>query len=266
MVEQARDFKEESEALYRLIEPLTEEDFERKTQFKGWSINDILGHLHIWNWAADLTLKDTAGFEAFLTSLVEAITSGSSLREFEMDWLKELKGKALLDAWYQLFQQMSANFEAADPKKRLKWIGPEMSVRSKITARLMETWAHGQGIYDLLGIVREEGDRIKNIAQLGVSTFGWTFINRQMTVPEEKPYVLLTAPSGAKWEWNTPSEQNRIEGDAREFCQVVTQVRNIADTSLQVTGEAATQWMSIAQCFAGPPEDPPKAGSRFRST
>ena len=55
---------------------------------------------------------------------------------------------------------------------------------------------------------------------------------------------------------------NRIEGQASEFCQVVTQVRNIADTSLRVTGDPATRWMAIAQCFAGPPVDPPAKGVR----
>ena len=57
-----------------------------------------------------------------------------------------------------------------------------------------------------------------------------------------------------------------IEGSATEFCQVVTQVRNIADTRLKVAGEAATRWMAIAQCFAGPPETPPAPGSRFRES
>jgi hypothetical protein len=57
-----------------------------------------------------------------------------------------------------------------------------------------------------------------------------------------------------------------IEGDAIEFCQVVAQTRNIADTSLKVAGETAAAWMAIAQCFAGPPETPPPPGSRFRQT
>ena len=77
------------------------------------------------------------------------------------------------------------------------------------------------------------------------------------------PYVRLVAPSGEIWTYNEPSDTDRIEGSATEFCQVVTQVRNIADTSLAVRGEAATRWMSIAQCFAGPPHPPPAKGTRF---
>jgi uncharacterized protein (TIGR03084 family) len=75
--------------------------------------------------------------------------------------------------------------------------------------------------------------------------------------------VRLTAPSGAVWEWNVPTADNSVAGPALDFCQVVTQVRNIADTTLTVAGDAARQWMRLAQCFAGPPEDPPGPGIRF---
>jgi hypothetical protein len=48
--------------------------------------------------------------------------------------------------------------------------------------------------------------------------------------------------------------------------EVVTQVRNVADTKLAVTGESARRWMSIAQCFAGAAADPPPPGTRFRQS
>ncbi|MEK9871290.1 MAG: TIGR03084 family protein, partial [Gammaproteobacteria bacterium] len=83
-----------------------------------------------------------------------------------------------------------------------------------------------------------------------------------MEPPGSAPYVRLSAPSGEIWEFNEPDEQNRVEGDAVDFCHVVTQGRNIADVNLTVVGEPAEQWMAIAQCFAGPPEDPPAPGSR----
>ena len=66
-----------------------------------------------------------------------------------------------------------------------------------------------------------------------------------------------------KWEWNTDNNKDSIIGDASDFCKVVTQVRNINDTNLKVEGDIAKKWMSIAQCFAGPPEDPPIKGSRY---
>jgi uncharacterized protein (TIGR03084 family) len=137
-----------------------------------------------------------------------------------------------------------------------------MGVRMFTTARYMETWAHGQEIYDLKKVRRSNTDRIKHIATLGVKTFGWTFVNRKLEVPGPPPYIRLVAPSGAIWEWNEPSETEFVRGDASDFCLVVTQGRNVADTPLEVSGEVATKWMSIAQCFAGGPADPPKPGTR----
>jgi len=75
--------------------------------------------------------------------------------------------------------------------------------------------------------------------------------------------VRLSAPSGETWEFNPESEQECVAGSAVEFCQVVTQVRNVQDTNLKISGPNATAWMAVAQCFAGPPEDPPKPGTRI---
>ena len=84
--------------------------------------------------------------------------------------------------------------------------------------------------------------------------------------PSPVPHLVLTAPSGEVWTYNEPSDAERIEGLAEEFCQVVTQVRNIADTELRVVGDIALDWMSKAQCFAGPPETPPAPGVRRMRT
>ncbi len=264
MLQQAIDFREESEALFALLDTVRDQDWKQKTQFKGWTINDVVAHVHLGNYMADLSLQDSAAFVTFMQSLTSARTKGSGHLGFTHTWLQGTKDRALLQQWRDFYLEMAERFAVADPKMRVKWAGPDMSVRSSITARLMETWAHGQAVYDVLGQVRRDTDRIKNIAVLGINTFGWTFANRSIAVPAEIPTVRLTAPSGAIWAWGPPEADNLVEGSAVEFCQVVTQVRNIVDTTLRVLGATATHWMAVAQCFAGPPEDPPAPGSRFR--
>jgi uncharacterized protein (TIGR03084 family) len=261
MMQQAADFLAESEALHELLSDLPDKDFKQVTAFKGWTLDNVLGHLHMWNWAADLSLQDGEAFLAFLKSVSEHVRQ-SSLSAFETQWLRGLEGRALLASWREFYLPMAERFGAADPSARVAWAGPTMSVRSSITARLMETWAHGQAIYDLLGLVRQNTDRIRNIAVLGVNTYGWTFQLRGREAPEPVPFVALTAPSGAIWTFGAESAVERIDGLAEEFCQVVTQTRNVADTTLRVTGPNATAWMAIAQCFAGHAEDPPPPGTR----
>ncbi|MBT3788020.1 MAG: TIGR03084 family protein [Alphaproteobacteria bacterium] len=261
-MQQAHDFGDESDALYELLAPLNDEDFDRPTRFKDWTINDILAHLHIFNHLADLSLLKPDQFAKEYADMVALRETGATMREATDQLLNNIKGRALLDLWHGYYPKSTAAFGAADPKQRVKWAGPDMSARSSISARLMETWSHAQAIYDLLGVQRTNRDRIKNIVIMGMNTFGWTFINRGEDVPEDVPYVRLTAPSGEIWEWNEASDTNRIEGLAEEFCQVVTQCRNVGDTGLKVTGETATRWMAVAQCFAGPPETPPAVAAR----
>ena len=125
----------------------------------------------------------------------------------------------------------------------------------------METWAHGQEVYDHLGVIRQDEDRIHNIAILGTNTYKWTFLVRQEQIPGPMPFVQLKSPSGIFWEFGQDNDLDSITGSATEFCQVVTQVRNVADTNLKVVGSVANEWMSKAQCFAGSAEKPPPAGS-----
>lgn len=262
MFQQVIDFHDESEALFQLLESLSDDDFERCTQFKNWTINNILRHLHVWNRAATMALVEPAEFQAFLTQASPYIMK-TQLSDFEHRYLSGSQARELLGTWNQGVTDLCEYYGPVEPKSRVVWAGPDMSVRSSVTARLMETWAHGQAIYDLLGIVRVDEDRIRNIAVLGVNTFGWTYKNRGMDIPPKVPYLSLRAPSGDTWEFNEPQLENVVRGSATEFCQVVTQTRNIADTSLDVLGNIATEWMSMAQCFAGPPMDPPTTGTRF---
>lgn len=262
MFEQPKDFADESAALHALLAPLSNAALAERTAFKGWTLADIVGHLNFWNRAALLSLAEPDAFRALGAKVLAHLGGGGKLRDFERAALDGLDGRALVAAWHDFAVAMAERFAAADPSARVAWVGPDMSVRSAITARLMETWAHGQAAYDLLGVVRRNTDRIRNIAVLGVNTYDWSFRVRGQKPPQPKPHLKLTAPSGAIWTWNEPSEFDLIEGAAEEFCQVVTQVRNIADTRLAVRGGAATAWMASAQCFAGPPETPPAPGMR----
>jgi uncharacterized protein (TIGR03084 family) len=266
MLPQALDFRDESDALFALLDTLDDSDWARETQFKYWTPNDIVAHLHMGNYAADLSLKNGDEFINFGRRLTEMGRNRARHLHATHAWLGGNKNRDLLLRWRDFYREMAARFVVAEPKKRVKWFGPDMSVLSSISARLMETWAHGQALFDLFGKTRIDTDCIKNIAIIGINTFGWTFANRGVKPPGVRPNVRLSAPSGALWEWLQADSDDLVEGTAVEFCQVVAQTRNIADTSLRVAGKTATAWMAIAQCFAGPPEKPPSPGTRFRQT
>lgn len=261
-MQQVLDFHAESRALHTVLADLRDADWDRETQFKGWTVNDVMVHLHFWNRAADLSLTDPSAFRALMAEALPAFQR-DGMRPFENNRI-DPRGRALLDAWSAKVDAMRDRWVSLDPKTRLGWAGPDMSARSMITARQMETWAHGQEIFDLLGRQQPQADRIRNIVILGVNTFGWAHQVHGMEVPDTVPELRLRAPSGEIWHFGDAASGNLIEGEAVEFAQVVSQTRNIGDTGLSVTGPIAETWMQIAQCFAGPPETPPAAGTRFR--
>ena len=262
---QARDFQIECDAVAALLAPLSDTDYARETQFKGWTVNAIMQHLFFFDRLAGLSVTDPDKFDSDYAALTSMRQNGMGLVQATDCILGGLGGRELRSAWMRGTKDLVSVFEGTDPRARVKWVGPGMSARSSITARLMETWAHAQAIYDLLGVRRVNNDGIGNIVRLGVNTFGWTFANRAEPIPDAMPFVQLEAPSGAVWTYGDADCGERIEGLAEEFCMVVAQTRNIADTALRATGPNATRWMAVAQCFAGPPRMPPASGSRFRS-
>ncbi|MEZ0167682.1 TIGR03084 family metal-binding protein [Microvirga sp. TS319] len=266
MLEQIVDFRDEASALAGLLARLNEGDWERVTQFKEWTINDVILHLYASDWMAAASARSAHAYEEIRGDVRRRRESGLSMIEETRLRFPDLRGAGLFERWKEQVEDLCRLLAAKDPTERLTWSGPGMAVRMFVTARQMETWAHGQEIYDAMGIERVAHDRIRNIAVIGVKTFGWSFSNRGLPVPEQPPRVELTAPSGALWVWNEDASADVVCGTAVEFCQVVTQVRNVRDTNLSVQGEAAAQWMRIAQCFAGPPADPPAPGSRYTAT
>ena len=262
LLQQAIDYRDECDALSALLEGLDDQALRQTTGFRRWTINDVIAHLYLFDRAADLTLTDERAFATLWGELATALGKGATLRDFAEQWLAGVEGAELVARWRGFYPELAGRYAAAEPKRRLKWAGPDMSVRSSITARHMETWAHGLAVYDLLGVGRLDTGRIRNIVILGVNTFGWTYANRGLKVPAAMPGLSLAAPSGEIWDWPTPDDGSHIRGTATAFCQVVTQTRNVSDTELDVVGETARQWMAMAQCFAGPPAVPPAPGTR----
>lgn len=256
------DLREEGDELYALVKDMDTGFWREVSSFKDWTVWDVIAHLHFSDHMALTSLQSASAFREFISSVAIKDLRGSTNAWLTGDAAHPPTGPELLERWRNTFVELCDTLYQADPDERFVWVGPGMKAKMFATARQMEIWAHGWEIYDLMGVQRVHTDRLLNIATIGVRTFGWTFNNRNLPVPHEPPHVHLQAPSGAIWEWHPAQNDNFVRGDAVAFCQVVTQVRNVADTDLQIEGDAAHAWMNIAQCFAGPPEDPPAPGSR----
>ena len=252
---------DECSALEALTSPLDATGWSRPTRFYEWTVYDEIAHLCLFDEIAVIAATDREAFRVEQAALEATLAAGMEVSEFARRRYSHLDGPALAAFWHGRYHALADVLGSLEPKARLPWFGPDMSARSFVTARLMETWAHGQDVYDALGKDRVATGRLRHIAHLGVLTFGWSFVNRGLAAPSVAPYVDLEGVAGERWTWGLPSGTDVVRGSALDFCLVVTQRRHFLDTRLEVTGVAAREWMRLAQCFAGAPVMGPPAGS-----
>ena len=262
MKETADDLRAEYQELVDLCRTLTPAQWRLRSEFYGWTPWDEVAHLCFFDETALLAVTDAEAFARDAEVLNGLLAAGMEFSAIAREKYGHLDGAALLAFWEPIAMRLTDVLSGLDPKARLPWYGPMMSARSFATARLMETWAHGQDVWDVLRRRRPGTARLKHIAHIGVTTFGWTFVNRGLPVPSVVPYIELEAPDGETWRWGDPSSTESVRGTALDFCLLVTQRRNVADTALRYTQGSANEWLSMAQCFAGPPADPPAPGVR----
>ncbi|MEM9200165.1 MAG: TIGR03084 family metal-binding protein [Actinomycetota bacterium] len=252
------DLVAEHDALDVVVASLPEADWELTTPSPGWAIRDQITHLAFFDETATLAIVDPPGFVIHReTFIAEAFADPDAADTATLGAGRAMDPVTLLDHWRIHRAALAAAASECAEDARIEWYGPSMGAKSFLTARLMEAWAHGQDICDTVGASREPTDRLRHIAQLGVITRGWTYINRGLDVPSGEVRVELTAPSGAHWVWGPDDAASSVTGTALDFCLVTAQRRNIADVDLAVEGSLAHDWLSMAQLFAGPPSDPP---------
>ena len=241
------DLLAEHQSLDELVATLDEDGWSLPTPAASWSIRDQISHLWFFDQRAAMALRDSDEFAADTERLIAAGGTAASVAPG-----RSLTGADMLAAWREDREVLLLLARTVDPSSRIPWYGPAMGARSFITARLMETWAHGQDVADALGATRAPTSRLKHVAHIGVRARPFSYLINGMELPEVSVHVALTAPDDATWEWD-PSAADSVRGSAIDFCLVVTQRRHLADTSLQIVGTAAAEWMSIAQAFAGEP-------------
>jgi uncharacterized protein (TIGR03084 family) len=253
------DLAAETAVLDSLVARLDEARWRAPTPAPGWSIHDQVTHLAYFDETATQAAADPDGFRAGAAELMRL--GGRFPDEIARRHAALPPAGAL--AWFRRARAgYLAAFRGLDPRQRLPWYGPDMSAASSVTARLMETWAHGQDIADTLGVWHPPSARLRHVAHLGVSTFSFTFQLNARAVPVAPVRVELAGPDEDRWTWGPADAANRVTGPALDFCLAVTQRRHLDDLVLTITGPVATEWMSIAQAFAGPPGQGRQPGLR----
>lgn len=244
------DLRTESDYLTAQLRSISAQQWTLPTPAAGWTIADQISHLAFFDDSARLAVSNA---DQFRDEATELMADGMDFPDRIADEHRHDSPEFLLGWFTRSRTALLESFSAEDPKRRLPWFGPDMSVASSATARLMETWAHGQDVYDTLGLPHPATPALRSIAHLGVATFAFCHTNNGLPVPDEPVRVALDSPDGTLWTWGPDDAANVVSGHAADFVLTVTQRRHWSQTDLTVTGPVARAWLDIAQAFAGAP-------------
>lgn len=246
------DLDAEHHDLDALVASLEDKAWEAPTPAAGWAVRDQIGHLAFFDARALEALTDPDAFAAGAAEMLDAMSSDPSTPPDLVEGRSLAPGE-LLHWWRAERDRLQVALATIEPDRRIPWYGPAMGAVSFATARLMETWAHGQDVADALGVTRLPTPRLRHVAHIGVRALPFNFASHQRDLPKAPIRVELRGPDHDLWAWGPEAALDEVRGSALDFCLVVTQRRHLADTHLEVRGPVAQEWMVIAQAFAGPP-------------
>ena len=121
------DLRHESDQLAEHLDGLAHEQWGLATPAEGWSIHDQVSHLAFFDDAARLALTQPQEFRALAERLM---ADGMDFPDRIAAQHRVLAHDALL-AWFVAARHdLLAAFCDEDPRRRLPWFGPDMSVAS----------------------------------------------------------------------------------------------------------------------------------------
>ncbi|WP_329039892.1 TIGR03084 family metal-binding protein [Streptomyces sp. NBC_00178] len=253
------DLRQEGDELDLLVAGLSAQEWASPTPAEGWTVAHQIAHL---TWTDEVALTAATEPGAFAAEVERALAAPDTfVDEAAAEAVTALAPEALLVEWREGRARLQEALRAAPAGTKLPWYGPPMSVTSMGTARLMETWAHGQDVADALGVTRKPTGRLRHVARIGVRARDYAYFVRGLQPPGEPFRIELHGEDGESVVHGPEDAAQRVTGPLLDFCLLVTRRAHRDDLAVEATGPDADRWLDIAQAFAGPPGAgrPPKA-------
>jgi uncharacterized protein (TIGR03084 family) len=241
------DLMSEQKALNHVLRAVEGDTWFAATPAKGWDIRDTVAHLA----DTDEIAVDTClqGRERPLNDFGATLASAEDLTLWGVLRGRRMTGGDVFAWWDRAAMDERQVLAGLDPSVRVPW-GLGMRVSSFITARLMETWAHGLDIRAALGVDAPDTARLRNVAWLAIRALPYAFHVAGLEPPGVPIRFELQGPDGEEWTFGPADVPDVVRGDAGEFCRVFVQRLARTDaTTLVAEGDAADAALDVARAY-----------------
>lgn len=240
------DLTAEQRELQQRLRAIDRDGWLQPTPARGWDLRDTIAHLADTD---EMAIATATGAPGSIRERAAAAASGEDLTYQGVLRGRRRSGSEVLAWWESTTAAEHQMFESLDPNMRVPW-GIGMRVPSFVTARLMETWAHGLDVAAAVGVEPVDTDRLAHVAWLATRALPYAYTLAGREPPPEPVRVELTLPSGAEWTTGPADATNRITGPAGEYCRVFVHRMKLGDArGLRAKGPAATSALAVARAF-----------------
>jgi uncharacterized protein (TIGR03084 family) len=240
------DLAAEQRALQTVLGALDADGWLRPTPARGWDVRDSVAHLADTD---DMVIATATGRPGSLADRAAASASGEDVTFAGVLRGRKGSGRDALAWWESSCAAMHDMFVALDPNARVPW-GIGMRPPSLVTARLMETWAHGLDVRSAVRADANDTDRLAHVAWLATRALPYAYSVAGREPPPDPIRVELTLPSGAPWTYGPEDAVNRITGPADEYCRVfVNRATPERSPNLRAEGDAAVDALRVSRAY-----------------
>jgi uncharacterized protein (TIGR03084 family) len=237
----------EQTTLQTELQGLATDDWFRPTPARLWDVRDTVAHLaDIDEIAIDTCTAGSRPLNDFAARLAspEDTTLWGVLRG------RRRSGHDVLAWWEDTSARERDVLAGLDSAMRIPW-GLGMRPPSLVTARLMETWAHGLDVREALGLPVVDTDNLRHVAWLGYRALPYAFSFAGRERPPGELRIEITSPSGDEvWEYGPAGAPNRVTGPAGELCRLFAQrITRDEARGLVAEGDGAIAALEVARAF-----------------
>lgn len=237
----------EQTALQTKLHVLAADDWFRPTPAKGWDVRDTVAHLADTD---EIAIDTCTGGPRPLNDFAARFASAEDTTLWGVLRGRRRPGREVLAWWEEASARERDVLAGLDLATRVPW-GLGMRPPSFVTARLMETWAHGLDVRAALGLPVVDTDALRHVAWLSYRALPYAFSFAGREAPPGDLRVELTSPSGDEtWKYGPVDAPNRITGPAGEFCRLFVQRMSRDEArGLVAEGDGAVAALEVARAF-----------------
>ena len=242
------DLWAESAELDRLVGGLRADAWATPTPAEGWTIAHQIAHLA---WTDEAARPGRTDPEASRPRCEQAAANPAGYVDEGAAETASLPPGQLLTYWRETRGEMAEALRAVPAGEKVPWFGPPMSPTSMATARLMETWAHGQDVADALGVTRQP-------SQPAAARRAPRGPHPRLRLPAERPHPTEPSrstwnsrgPDGETWTWGPDDAEQRVTASGARLLPAGDPTPASRRPRRTAPKEQAEEWLGIIQAFA----------------